>query len=141
IGVCHSNGQYTIAYEDNSTRIQGVLFADGTRSVLFFGHKGLGRYCYGQGTADPALDGQGDPTGSHYCYDPDDASKDDHAYRYTEFVWAYDVNDLLAVRNGTRNPWDALPYVGWSFSVFGDRSGGGEVGVAWDPATRLAYMV
>ena len=40
---------YTIPYEDNSMRVNGVLFADGTRSMLFFGTKGLGPYCYGTG--------------------------------------------------------------------------------------------
>ncbi|MQA28880.1 MAG: hypothetical protein GEU82_03440 [Luteitalea sp.] len=123
----HGRGTFTMAYEDNSMRIQGVLFADGTESVLFFGNKGLGPYCYGTGTE---------------CGDPDNRdSKGDHAYPYTEFVWAYDVNELLAVKQGSKRPWDVVPYTGWAFSVFGDGSGGRGVGVAWDPATRLAYMV
>lgn len=123
----HGRGNFTIPYEDNSMRIQGVLFADGTSSVLFFGHKGLGPYCYGTGTE---------------CGDPDFAdSKGDHAYPYTEFVWAYDVNDLLAVKQGTKKPWDIAPYTAWAFKVFGDGNGGKGVGVAWDAATRTAYMV
>jgi hypothetical protein len=129
----HGRGTFTIAYEDNSTRMQGILFADGTRSVLFFGHKGLGRYCYGIGSACGDLDS------------PD--SKGDHAYPYSEFVWAYDVLDLAAVKAGTKMPWEVYPYTGWAFKVFGDGDGGESccggkpVGVAWDPATRLAYMV
>jgi chitodextrinase len=126
----HGRGTFTIAYEDNSMRIQGALFPDGTRSVLFFGHKGLGPYCYGTGGA-----GGGD------CYDPDNSGKGDHAYPYTQFVWAYDVNDLLAVKNGQKQPWDVIPYTGWAFKVYGDGDGGNPVGIAWDPATRLAYMV
>jgi hypothetical protein len=122
----HGRGTFSLAYEDNSMRIEGVLFADGTQSVLFFGKKGLGPFCYGTGSD---------------CNDPDDDSKGDHAYPYTEFVWAYDVNDLLAVKNGTKKPWDVVPYTGWAFKVFGDGNGGKGVSVAWDPATRLAYMV
>jgi hypothetical protein len=56
-------------------------------------------------------------------------------------VWAYDANELLAVKAGTKKPWDVVPYTGWAFKVFGDGNGGKGVGVAWDPATRLAYMV
>jgi hypothetical protein len=129
----HGRGTFSIAYEDNSSHIQGVLFADGTRSVVFFGHKGLGPYCYGVGSTCKDLDA------------PD--VKGDHAYPYTEFAWFYDVNDLLAVKNGQKKPWQVYPYTGWAFKVFGDGDGGANcclgngVGVAWDPATRLAYMV
>lgn len=110
---------YSIAYEDNSMRIYGVLFPDGTRSVLFFGNKGLGPYCYGTGSE---------------CNDPVRTGKGDHAYPYTDFVWAYDANDLVAVKSGQKNPWDVLPYSGWPLP----KTGGG---VSWDPANRLAYMV
>jgi hypothetical protein len=123
----HGRGTFNIAYADNSMRIEGVLFADGTRSVVFFGHKGLGPYCYGIGSDCGDLDS---PSG-----------KGDHAYPYTEFAWFYDVNDLLAVKNKQKNPWDVYPYTGWAFKVFGDGNGGAAVGVAWDPATRLAYFV
>lgn len=113
---------YSIAYEDNSMRIYGVLFPDGTRSVLFFGSKGLGPYCYGTGGS------------SGECYDPERTGKGDHAYPYANFVWAYDANDLAAAASGQKNPWDVLPYSGWIFP----KSGGG---VSWDAANRLAYMV
>jgi hypothetical protein len=126
----HGRGNFTMAYEDNAMRINGMLFADGTRSVLFFGKKGLGPFCYGVGGA----------SGGE-CYDPDNSSRGDHAYPYTEFVWAYDVNDLVAAKNGTKNPWDVLPYMGWAFKTFGDGSGGQEVGTVWDPSTRSAYVI
>ncbi len=113
---------YTIPYEDNSMRVNGVLFADGTRSVLFFGTKGLGPYCYGTG----GTNGE--------CFDPERTGKGDHAYPYANFVWAYDVNDLVAAKNGQKNPWDVLPYTGW---IMGQAGGG----VAWDPATRTAYFL
>jgi hypothetical protein len=110
---------YSIAYEDNSMRIYGVLFPDKTRSVLFFGNKGLGPYCYGTGSE---------------CNDPERSGKGDHAYPYANFVWAYDANDLAAAKSGQKNPWDVLPYSGWILP-----KGGG--GVSWDAANRLAYMV
>jgi len=126
----HGRGTFTIAYADNAMRIHGVLFPDGTRSVLFVGRKGLGPYCYGTGGA-----------GGGECYDPDWSGTGDHAYPYTEFVWAYDVQDLLAVKNGHQHPWEVVPYTGWALKVYGDGDGGAAVGIAWDPATRLAYMV
>src|SRR5258708_2228482 len=54
----HGRGNFTIPYFENTSNIHGVLFADGTRSVIFFGRKGLGRYCYGEGTADLSLNGK-----------------------------------------------------------------------------------
>jgi hypothetical protein len=125
----YGRGTFTIPYEDNSMRVLGVLFADGTRSVLFFGNKGLGPYCYGTG---------GSSGGE--CYDPDGTGKGDHAYPYTQFVWAYDVNDLIAAKNGQKNAWDVVPYTGWGFKVPGG-NGTPAVGVAWDSTTRLAYVV
>ncbi len=122
----HSRGSYSFAYEDNAMRIEGVLFADGTRSVLFFGRKGMGPYCYGVGSD---CGDQDSPTG-----------KGDHSYPYTEFVWAYDVNDLIAVKQGVKQPWNVFPYAGWAFKVFGDSDGGQGVGVSWDASTRTAYM-
>jgi hypothetical protein len=121
----HGRGTFTIVYNDNSMRVQGVLFADGTRSVLFFGVKGLGPYCYGSGAA---------------CNDPIHSSQGDHAYPYSQFVWAYDVNDLIAAKNGQKKPWEVVPYTGWTFKVpYND--GTHSVGVAWDPESRLAYVV
>jgi hypothetical protein len=136
-------GTFTIPYEDNAMRVSGVLFPEGKRSVLFFGFKGMGPYCYGEGTNDPKLHGQ--PlceAGGTCCYDPDGVGgKGDHSYPYTSFVWAYDVNDLIAAKNGTKNPWNVYPYTGWAFKLPLATQPGKPVGVSWDPATRLAYMV
>jgi hypothetical protein len=136
---------WTIPYNDSTMRILGAAFPDGTRSVLFFGKKGLGPYCYGQGTNDAALQGTTVPnTGGEvvYCYDPSDpTTKGDHAYPYSYFVWAYDVNDYIAVVQGTRDPWMVFPYSGWTFTLFGAGdmfSGLG--GAAWDATTRRLYL-
>ena len=131
---------WTIPYNDSSMRILGALFADGTRSVLFFGKKGLGPYCYGPGTSDPSLVGKPAPGGvDDWCFDPDSDGKGDHAYPYSYFVWAYDVNDYVAVLSGSKKPWEVAPYTGWTFTQFGDAGQLG--GVAWDPSTRRMYLV
>ena len=90
------------------TEVRGVVFPEGTRSVLFFGrHGGFGAspglpggggFCYGFGTADPALVGTFPPgEADHYRYDPEDGSKGVHGYPYRYYVWAHDANDLAAV--------------------------------------------
>ena len=71
--------------------ITGMVFPSGTRTVLFFGKHGMGNYCYGTG---------GSSGGD--CFDPDDSSKGIHSYPYRSQVWAYDANDLIAVKNGQK---------------------------------------
>lgn len=136
-------GTFTIPYEDNAMRVSGALFPEGARSILFFGYKGLGPYCYGEGTNDPNLHGLPQcELGGTCCYDPDGVGgKGDHSYPYTPFVWAYDVNDLIAAKNGTKVPWNVYPYTGWTFKFPLVSQSYHPVGVSWDPATRRAYMV
>ncbi len=99
---------------NGTMQMGGVAFPEGFRSVLFFGIIGLGPYAYGQGTADPALNGQPVPgTGGEvlYVYDPQmPNTKGDHAYPYEAWVWAYDAIDLAAVAAGTIAPWVPVPY-------------------------------
>lgn len=110
-----------------TTKIRGVVFPNGTRSVLFFGRHGVGPYCYGTGPD---------------CNDPADESKGTHAYPYKYQVWAYDANDLLAVKNGSKSPQSVAPYATWLLSLpFG--SGGGQSllgGAAYDAVNSLIYV-
>lgn len=100
------------------TEINAVVFVPGTRSVLFYGRTGMGRSCYGPGTTTQALDNTVPPVppfdpADRWCYDLDVNSKGTHAYPYAPFVWAYDANELLAVRNGVKQPWQVVPYATW----------------------------
>jgi hypothetical protein len=109
-----------------STQIRGVVFPPGTRSVLFIGRHGTGPYCYGSGTE---------------CRDPADSSKGTHAYPYRYQVWAYDANDLVAVRRGRLAAHRVQPYAVWNFSLPREDSGQHLIGgAAYDPATRLLYV-
>jgi len=121
-----------------STTITGIVFAPGTRSVMFFGATGLGSSCYGEGTNDINLAGQPTPDGSVWCYDPDNSSKGTHAYPYTTYVWMYDANDLVAVRNGNNQPWQALPYFSGvlNLPIAADTLNG----TAYDPSTQRLYV-
>jgi hypothetical protein len=123
---------------NGATTIRGVVFPNGTRSVLFIGTQGTGRFCYGEGTDDPSLDGKPTPDGSIYCYDPDDSSKGTHAYPYVPEVWAYDAGDLRAVREGGKRPWQVRPYATWTLHL---PYGSGRVGgAAYDSRRGLIYV-
>ncbi len=124
---------------NGSTQINGVVFPDGTRSVLFFGRHGTGPLCYGEGTADPALVGTLAPDGEKYCFDPTDSSKGVHAFPYAHQVWAYDAVDLAAVKRGERQPWEVRPYAVWPLAF--PFSGGTHVtGATVDPATGRIFV-
>jgi hypothetical protein len=123
---------------NGTTQIRGVVFPTGTRSVLFFGTQGTGEFCYGEGTDDPSLTGLPTPDGSIWCYDPDGSSKGTHGYPYVAEVWAYDADDLLAVKNGEKQPWEVKPYAVWTLSLpFGSGVIGG---AAYDPASGAIYV-
>ena len=110
-----------------SSTATGVVFPTGTRSVLVFGSTGTGVPCYGDGGP---------------CGDQANSYKGTHAYPYTYYVWAYDANDLLAVKNGTKNPWDVRPYTTWGFTLpFSTTSDFNIInGVAYNPITKKLYI-
>jgi hypothetical protein len=110
-----------------TTKIRGVVFPTGTRSVLFFGRHGTGTYCYGTGDE---------------CNDPADNSKGTHAYPYRYQVWAYDANDLLAVKNGTKQAAAVEPYAVWTYNLPFEGSGSPHMigGAAFDPANSMIYV-
>jgi hypothetical protein len=79
-----------------STQMGGMLIPTGTRTLLYVGRQGIGKKCYRCSDIDP--------------FAPGDAN---HAPPYRIQVWAYDLNDLAAVKAGTSQPWDLRPYAIW----------------------------
>lgn len=79
-----------------TTRQLGGGFMPGTRSVFFVMGTGVGPYCYGTAIecGDPVMEDVKGP----------------HAQPYRYQIIAYDANDLLAVKNGTKQEWEPLPY-------------------------------
>jgi hypothetical protein len=124
-----------------STEISGMVLVAGTRTVLYFGRNGLGPYCYGKGTADRSLAGTTDPAdGGHWCYDPTSPFKGTHAYPYRYQIWAYDLNDLAAVKAGTKNPWEVLPYDVWPFAFPTEEARISLGGVSYDAQTQTIFV-
>jgi hypothetical protein len=137
---------------NGTTEIHGVVFPQGTRSVLFFGRHGgagtspdipgNGNFCYGPGTAVPGDAGKLDPNGvDRLCYDLEDGSKGVHGYPYRYTVWAYDANDLAKVASGQAEPWTARPYAMWSLDLPFKTAGLTRLGGAtYDPASGRIFV-
>jgi len=96
-----------------TTQIQAMAIIAGTRTLLYFGSNGTGTHCYGDGTSDKSLHGKKAADGALLCYDPTTNSKGSHAFPYRSQVWAYDLNDLAAVKAGKKKPWQVVPYGVW----------------------------
>jgi hypothetical protein len=55
--------------------------------------------------------------GQPHFYDPErSTSKGNHGYPYVYQVVAFDMNDLVAVKNGTKQPWEPRPYRTWELT-------------------------
>jgi len=134
---------------NGASRAVGAVFPEGSRSVLFFGVHGMGEFCYGDGTSNASLHKQPVPNepGLMYCYDPTFTGKSPHAYPYKFFVWAYDANDLAAVKAGSKKDYEVLPYATWDFplpimAVIGNGTAPlySLGSVTYDPVTQRIFM-
>ena len=119
--------------------ISGMAVIAGTRTALYFGRNGSGEYCYGNGTTDQSLVGTVGDDGARYCYDTD-AAKGQHAFPYRYQVWAYDLDDLAAVKAGTKQPWDVVPYGVWPLNLPTPAPNVWLGGVAYDAVRQIVYV-
>jgi hypothetical protein len=123
-----------------TTEVGGLALISGTRSALFFGRNGLGRFCYGDGTADESLHDTRGPGGERLCFDPTTSDKGQHAYPYRYQIWAYDLAELAEVRAGKRDPWSVKPYGVWPFEFPFPEPGVRIGGVAYDVARQRVFV-
>jgi hypothetical protein len=110
---------------NGTTTIRGIVFPEGTSSLLYFGRHGIGPWCYG---------------GSQ-CKDPTSASQGNHAYPYVYQVWAYDAGQLKSVKEGQKRPWDVVPYAIWNFELPFQHASRLLGGGAYDPASQRIFIV
>jgi hypothetical protein len=109
-------------YFNTSTQIRGVTIHGD--EVCFWGTHGTGPWSYTQG-------GSTDP------YRPGDNV---HAPPYRYQRWVYKLADLLAVKAGTKKPWEIQPRVeAYTMPSYGDSSKYAG-GVAFDPATNRVFV-
>ena len=118
----------------------GMAIIAGTRTALYWGRNGTGPHCYGNGTSDQNLHGTVGPDGALRCYDPTTSDKGSHAYPYRYQLWAYDLNDLAAVRQGTKQPWDVVPYGVWPLTLPTAAPTVTVGGVGYDAAQQILYV-
>lgn len=143
-----TNNQPANPYTSPSDRVGGIAFPSGTRTILFFGIHGNsdfdGYACYGHGTSDPD---EAYTEGPPYlfenripgiCYDPSSSQKGNHSWTMSNQIWAYDVDELIEVKNSNKNYWEPVPYAVWQPEL--PTSGGQIFSAAYDPATRRIFV-
>lgn len=130
--LLHYSLEHPLAPEDAqnnlfnlTTQVVGMAFPPGSRSLLFVGRHGIGPYCYGTGEE---------------CNDPVESYKGPHAYPYVHQVWAYDVLDLLSVKQGQMRPWEVQPYAVWRLTEMDAVGGASIAGAAFDPDAGRLYI-
>jgi len=111
---------------NGTSQIDGVVFAPGTRSVLFIGSNGVSSIGYGSGATfrDTARQYQG----YHSL---------NGAYRYQ--IWSYDIDEIAAVRNGVKQPWQVKPTI-FHFDLPVPEASKYLGGVAFDASTGRMYL-
>lgn len=123
-----------------TTLINGLALIAGSRTALFFGSTGTGPACYGDGTSIQSLHGTPSPDGTIWCYDPTNTDKGSHAYPYRYQIWAYDLNDFAAVKEGRKQPWEVLPYGVWPFELPVPEPRARLGGVGYDAQRQILYV-
>jgi hypothetical protein len=112
---------------NGTTKIEGVAFVPGTRSVIFIGSNGLSEIGYGVGSS--FYDKARPYSGFH--------SRNGN-YQYQ--VWSYDIDDFMAVRNGSMASWQIKPTSVMNFYLPTPEPGKFLGGTAFDPATGRLYV-
>ena len=124
-----------------STLVNGMAIIPGTNTLIYVGSTGLGKSCYGPGTGDLSLVGTVPSYGGEpYCYDPTFYGKAPHSYPYAYYAWLYNLNDLAAVKAGTKQPWDVTPYATFPLELGGVVRGQSKLSVTVNPLTRDLYL-
>ncbi len=114
---------------NGTTEISGVFFAPGSSTVLFFGSTGTNTMMYGTGSSANDSTYRGGGKGPH-------SVNGDYAYQ----VWAYNANDLLAVKDGQMQPWQVQPYATWNLD-FPQSNPEAMLGVTFNALTNRLYVV
>lgn len=115
----------------------GMVFPNGTRSVLVFGYAGSGIEGYGT---------VGSIYGGVRLFDYTNQSQGFHGVPYTLRIWAYNADELVQVKNGTGGLTceNIKPYAVWDFAI-PDSGNPGSIsqsfaGATYNPVDKTIYL-
>jgi hypothetical protein len=111
VPTCLTYGTPTSNDYNGSELSGGFFIVPGTRTLAVIERESSGPTCYGYATRTASLHGQ-PYLDAVYCYslsDPLD-TKGPKGYPYRLVAKLYDVNELVAVKQGLKNPWDIRQY-------------------------------
>jgi len=118
----------------------GAVFIAGSSTVLYIGQH-TNAPCYGVATQDPTLVGTPTPDGGDiYCLDYEVMGKGQHGHPWTQRAWAYDANDLAAVKSGAHDRSTPVPVAFWDFNFPQFQFSHWIKSTAYDPATQTLYL-
>jgi hypothetical protein len=113
----------------------------GTRTALYFGRNGVGPFCYGNGTDDISLNFTIGPDGIPLVLTtPTTLEKASMPIPTNYQIWAYDLNDFAAVKAGTKQPWEVVPYDVWPLNLPTPAPSVLLGGVGYDPVSQSIYV-
>lgn len=109
------------------SRVTYGFIAPQTRTYVTIGYSGghVSGVCY------RCTQENGNECGGYCAPDPDD---------YYQYYWLWDVNDLVAVRNGTLESYEVRPYEYGIFSTPFENGTAQIGGGSFDPASGLLYL-
>jgi Putative metal-binding motif len=108
---CITYGTATSNDYNGSELSGGFFIVPNTRTLVVIEREASGPTCYGYATRNQADHGK-PYLDAVYCYsltDPMD-QKGPKGYPYRLVAKLYDLNELVAVKQGTKNPWDVRQY-------------------------------
>jgi len=147
-------------YWSSASNAWGVVFPEGSKTVLMFGRHGTGYWCYKSSCS----------TNFPLLYPTEPGGNDARPFIYQ--VWAYNVDDLIAAKEGhvvtqtdydnnrfwtgeypnhstlavgqTVHPWNVVPYDKWELDLptppVDINTGVFLTGAGYDPTTQKIYL-
>lgn len=116
MNVVHQGGDWLASgsrFWSYTSHVRGMIFPEGTDSIVFFGDTGVGIYWYGQGNpTGPAPDNEY-PWGYTLEYE----SQGGHSNPGVWQAWAYRAADLAEVHAGNKLHYQITPYAVWNIDL------------------------
>ncbi|MEZ5291479.1 MAG: fibronectin type III domain-containing protein [Vicinamibacterales bacterium] len=140
IPSCITYGTPTSNNYNGSELSGGVFIVPGTRTLVQVERESSGPTCYGYTTHDPALHGQ-PYLDAVYCYSLSDPlnQKGPKGYPYRLVAKLYDLNELVLVKQGQKNPWDIRQYA--TVDLPGSSAGEFVKAGAYNPVRGEYYLI